>query len=87
MAGKAKDNGKDAGGAVVEIKVPMITLTFDPRTCQIAMSGYCPTHEFCKALLLAAADEEERIIQRERNEQRIALATADALRHLPTRPT
>jgi hypothetical protein len=77
MSGEAKSNGKDSGGAVVEIRVPMLTITFDPRTCQVSMSGYVPTHEFAKMLLLAAADEEERIIRKERDAARIARVSSD----------
>jgi hypothetical protein len=57
MSGEAKSNGKDSGGAVVEIRVPMLTITFDPHTCSVEVTGQSPSLFFSKYMLLMALEK------------------------------
>lgn len=83
MSADAGGNGKDSGGAVQRASVPMLTITFDPRTYTVELQGNTPTLLFAKAMLQMAADELERQIVEQRTVKRVSLATADMLDSLP----
>jgi hypothetical protein len=57
MSAEASGNGKDSGGKVVEIKVPMLTITFDPRNCSVDVTGQSPSLFFSKYMLLMALEK------------------------------
>jgi hypothetical protein len=79
MANEAQGNGKDSGGKVVEIRVPILQIVFDPRTYAVTVTGNSPTFEFSKAMLQMALDEVERQILAARNQKLVELVSADAL--------
>jgi len=79
MASDAQGNGKDSGGEVKHIRVPMLQVIFDPQTYTVQVSGSAPTLEFAKAMLQMAAERTERQIQVARNQKLVELVSADAL--------
>lgn len=73
------------GGRVESIAVPVLTITFDPRTYTVEVGGSVPNWIFAKAMLQMAADEAERKIQAARIQAGIAIAGPELLESLKGR--
>jgi len=70
---------KGNGDGVTRIAVPMLTITFDPRTYGLTLSGSVPSWEFGKAMLQMAVDDAERKIRARDIERGIAVAGPELL--------
>lgn len=79
---KPKQDGPQNGDGVQHTTVPMLTITYDPRTFGVAIGGTVPSWEFAEAMLHMAVKETERKIQERRIQTGIAVAGPELLAHL-----
>lgn len=73
------NNDPQNGDGVEHLKVPLLTITYDPRAYKVNIGGSVPSWEFGEALLYMALREVERIIRERRAQKMIELATPELL--------
>lgn len=69
MDSDGNSNGMEHGGTASAQSVPLVTVTFDPRTCQCSIGGKAPSTFFAKYMLLMALESIELRLQNERAAQ------------------
>lgn len=79
---KAEEGDNDNGDDVIRVPVPHVTVTFDPRTWSVAISGSTPSWEFTEAILTMALRETERKINERRIQRGLAIAGPELLENL-----
>lgn len=83
---KPESNDLENGGAVTHHAVPLLTITYDPRTFLVSVGGSVPSWEFAEAMLHMAMKETERKINERRAQKSIAVAGPELFSSFARRP-